>query len=182
MTEAAIARAGALTVYGLFRSRVRRDGAALAIEAGGRRITYAELDGRVRCLSDALARRGVGRGDRVAILSENRPEYVELELAAARLGAIVACQNWRLTGPELRHCLSLVGPRLAVVSARYRAAMEELAIPDLPVLVVEEGWDALPTARIPTSIPRTASSSSIPAARPGSRRARSSAIGPRSPA
>ncbi len=143
MTEAAVARAGALTVYGLFRSRARRDGAALAMEAGARRISYAELDGRVRRLSDALARWGIGRGDRVAILSENRPEYVELELAAARLGAIVACQNWRLAGPELRHCLTLVGPKLAIVSERYRAVLEGLAVSDLSVLVIEEGWDAL---------------------------------------
>ena len=52
----------------------------------------------------------MGHGDRVALLSENRAEVLELFLAAAQLGAIVACQNWRLAAPELAHCLRLVAP------------------------------------------------------------------------
>ena len=138
-----ISRAGRLTVYELFRSRVRRDGEALAVEHGSRRVSYAELDGRVRRLSDALASRGIVRGDRIAMLSENRPEYVELELAAARLGAIVACQNWRLVAAELRHCVTLVEPRIAIVSARFRPALDGLALPGLPTLCIDDSWDAL---------------------------------------
>jgi fatty-acyl-CoA synthase len=61
----------------------------------------------------------VRRGERVALLSENRPEYLEVVLAAARLGASVACQNWRLTSAELNHCLDLVTPRVVLVSARF---------------------------------------------------------------
>lgn len=53
------------------------------------------------------------RGDRIAVLSENRHEYIELELAAAKLGAIVACQNWRLSKDELSGCLALAEPRYA---------------------------------------------------------------------
>lgn len=144
-----VTEAGRLTVYGLFRSRVRRDGGALAVEAGSRRITYAELDDRVRRLSEGLARRGIGRGDRIALLSENRIEYVEIELAAARLGAIVACQNWRLSGSELRHCVALVEPRLAIVSGRFAAAFAAIDPGPVPVVDLERDYEALLAAAPP---------------------------------
>ena len=60
-------------------------------------------------------RSGLQRGDRVALLSRNRPEYFEIELAAANLGVITACLNWRLSPRELTYCVELVSPRLLVV-------------------------------------------------------------------
>src|SRR5262249_24867591 len=45
-------------------------------------------------------------------------EYLETFLAAARLGAVVACQNGRLAAPELRHCLELVEPTVLLASPR----------------------------------------------------------------
>ncbi|MDB5512078.1 MAG: hypothetical protein JWR08_1561, partial [Enterovirga sp.] len=143
MTQSAIAQAGRLTVYGLFRSRVRRNGAALAVEAGPRRLSYAELDGRVRRLCAGLARRGVRKGDRIALLSENRLEYVEIELAAARLGAIVACQNWRLAASELRHCVTLVEPRLILVSRRFSPALAALDLAGTPVIDIDAEYEDL---------------------------------------
>ena len=97
------------------------------MDDGERRLSFAELDERSRRLAAWLARRGVGRGDRVAVLSENRLEYVELLLAAARLGAIVACQNWRLTAAELAHCLDLVEPAAMVVSRRHCDLLDSAA-------------------------------------------------------
>jgi fatty-acyl-CoA synthase len=69
---------------------------------------------------------------RVALLSENRSEYLEVFLATARLGAIVACQNWRLAPPELAHCLDLVEPSCILVSPRHEAKLASLgrAVPD----------------------------------------------------
>lgn len=51
--------------------------------------------------------------------SENRREFVLTLLAAAKVGAIVACMNWRQTAEELAHCITLVTPRIALVSPRY---------------------------------------------------------------
>lgn len=73
----------------------------VAIVAGDRRITYAELDGWVNRAARALADRGVGRqgpsggteerarGTRLGIALRNRPEWIVASLAAARLGAEV---------------------------------------------------------------------------------------------
>jgi acyl-CoA synthetase (AMP-forming)/AMP-acid ligase II len=116
-------RAAHSTVAGLFAGQARLHPERIAIADGDRLIRYRELDDRSRRLAAALAGRGIRRGDRVALLSENRAEVLELFLAAARLGAIVACQNWRLAAPELAHCLRIVEPRGVLVSPRHAGAL-----------------------------------------------------------
>ncbi len=70
-----------------------------------------------------LSSLGVRKGDRIAVLSENRSEYIELELAAAKIGAIVACCNWRQAKEELEYCIDLVDPKLLVVSERFSSSL-----------------------------------------------------------
>jgi acyl-CoA synthetase (AMP-forming)/AMP-acid ligase II len=139
----AVQAPGQMTVYELFRAQVRRDASLLAIEEKEKRVAYGELDQRVRRLASALTGLGIRRGDRIAMLSENRSEYVELELAAARIGAIVACQNWRLVPSELQHCLDLVTPRLILVSARYAPTLAKLKTADSKVIEIERDYEAL---------------------------------------
>jgi acyl-CoA synthetase (AMP-forming)/AMP-acid ligase II len=141
MTTDNIGRAGRLSVYELFRSRVRHDPAALAVEDNTRRLTYGELDGRVCRIATLLREHGVAHGDRVVLLSENRVEYLELQLAAARIGAIVACQNWRLAPAELQHCISLVTPKLVVVSPRFAPALSALDLAGARVIVFGDNYD-----------------------------------------
>lgn len=138
-----VASAGRLTVHGLFRACVRREPNAVAIQTKSARVTYRELDERVLRLAAALSALGVGRGDRIALLSENRQEYAEIELAAACLGAIVACQNWRLAVAELQHCIDLVEPVLVVASERYAAVARSLDLRGRRLLVIEESYDRL---------------------------------------
>src|SRR4026207_1616497 len=80
----------------------------------GRKFTYAALDRRTNRLAGALAARGVGKGDRVALLAPNCAEYFELQFACGRLGAIMLPLNWRLTVPELSYILADATPRLLV--------------------------------------------------------------------
>ncbi len=147
-TRIDIRKAGRQTVYGLFAAQVSRDAKATAVTQGDRRISYGELDGRVRKLAAALRERGVGRGDRVALLSENRHEFVEIELAVALIGAIVACQNWRLAAAEIQHCVNLVSPVLLIVSARHSALAGKLVL-DVPVFVLERDHEAMIAASEP---------------------------------
>jgi len=114
--DALVGRAARSTVASLFGTVATICADHVAVVDGERSVTYRELDERARRLAGVLAARGVGRGDRVAVLSENRLEILELFLAAARLGAVVACQNWRLAAPELVHCLDLVSPKIALSS------------------------------------------------------------------
>jgi len=137
-----VSAAGRLTVQELFLSSARHAPDCVALQAGARRITYRTLQERVLRLAGALGTRGIGRGDRIALLSENRTEYAEIQLAAACLGAIVACQNWRLASDELRHCITLVEPALIVVSDRYAAGVSALNLP-CPVVNIEAEYEAM---------------------------------------
>jgi fatty-acyl-CoA synthase len=144
MPEPDILRAGRLGVAELFLARARAHSTAPALLAEGRRLTYAALAARVERLAAGLAAQGVARGDRIAILSENRVEYVEVMLACARIGAILACQNWRLAAPELAHCLRLVGPVLTIVSPRHQGALAALDPPaGGELLVLGAAYEAL---------------------------------------
>lgn len=113
------AAAGALTVDTLVRERARLFPDRRALAEEGRSISYRELVRRVDRLCHGLHRSGVRHGDRIALLSENRIEYVEVFLAAAALGAIVACQNWRQSDAELDHCVRLAEPAILIVSPRH---------------------------------------------------------------
>jgi fatty-acyl-CoA synthase len=122
-----IRRAAQSTVATLISGQARLQPDRVAIIDGDRRVTYGELERRAHRLANVLAGAGVGMGDRIALLTENRGEVLEVFLAAARLGAIVACQNWRLAPAELRHCLALVAPVVAIVSPRHTSAIAEPA-------------------------------------------------------
>jgi len=97
-----------------------------AVLVGDKWLTFAQLDRRVNRLANALMGQGLVRGDRVAVLSENRLEFSEIVWAASKTGMIVPGLNWRLTPQELKHCLSLTTPRLLVASASYRHLLEEI--------------------------------------------------------
>ncbi|MCA0303387.1 MAG: long-chain fatty acid--CoA ligase [Proteobacteria bacterium] len=93
----------------------------------GRKFTYAELDRRIDRLAGALASRGVGRGDRVALLAPNGPETFELQFACGRLGAIMLPLNWRLAVPELQYILGDSTPSLLIHDSGFAEAAAQLA-------------------------------------------------------
>jgi fatty-acyl-CoA synthase len=126
--------AGQSTIGSLFHDRARLHPDRPAVEAASRTLTYGALNDRVNRAVEVLRGFGVARGDRIAILSENRAEYLELELACAKLGAILACQNWRLAPPELRHCVGLVSPKLVVVSERQADLLARAGVGAIPTL------------------------------------------------
>jgi acyl-CoA synthetase (AMP-forming)/AMP-acid ligase II len=123
--ESLALRAASSTVKGLFRARARQYPHHVAVDHTGGSLTYGALCDRVDRLARVLADRGIGHGSRIAILSENRAEYLELFLAAATLGSVVACQNWRLATPELKRCLELAEPHAVFVSPRFVSALAD---------------------------------------------------------
>jgi fatty-acyl-CoA synthase len=109
-------------VYSLFRGQASSTPRALALRHADGDLDFATLLDRVELAAHQLRNRRVARGDRIAVLSENRPEYTVVQLAAAKIGAMVACMNWRLADEELRGCLQTVDPALLVSSPRFSAA------------------------------------------------------------
>lgn len=96
---------------------------ALVDAATGRRWSFGEVHGEVECWVSWLTELGVGRGDRVAVLSRNRPEVVFLILACGRLGALVSPLNWRLSPAELGPILARYRPALLIGEAALRASV-----------------------------------------------------------
>ena len=104
-----------------------------AIKFEGKTLTYAVFNARIAQASRALkADLGVGRGDRVAILSLNHPDYLVLLYACARLGAILVPLNWRLAIAEQVFILSDASAKVLVVEQAFSAVLPvlEQALPD----------------------------------------------------
>jgi fatty-acyl-CoA synthase len=69
-------------------------------------LTYQQLDARAAALAGWLQHQGVKKGDRVALLMANCPEFFEIQFACSKVGAICLPMNWRLTAKELAYILS----------------------------------------------------------------------------
>src|SRR5438034_2135767 len=82
-----------------------------ALASDGTRSTFRELHDRVAGVAAALSRRGLGVGDRLALLLPNEPDYIELLYACAWLGVIAVPLNARLSAPELDPILEDASPR-----------------------------------------------------------------------
>src|SRR4029077_14342805 len=79
---------------------------AVYLRFEGRTITWAQIHERVSAVAAALRERGVGAGDRVAIMMTNRPEFLETMFAASAIGAIVVPVNFRLAPDEIAYILT----------------------------------------------------------------------------
>ena len=121
------------TMAGLLRGRARAYPKRMALAEGPRRLSYAELDERSDRLASALEARGVGRGDRVALIMVESAAFFELIFATAKLGAIVVPLNWRWAPPEVGYALSLCTPSLVFVSECF-ADLVAGAPADIPVI------------------------------------------------
>lgn len=121
-------------------------------------ITSDELYGRVRALADALASWGVVRGDRVAIVSENRWEWAVSDFAVLALGGVDVPLYATNTAEQVGYMIRDSGAKVAIVSSGEQ--LEKLVaageIPELQHVIVmnagEEG-NAVSFARIMTDAP-----------------------------
>jgi amino acid adenylation domain-containing protein len=110
----------------LAESAARRPG-HIALVCGGRRLSYAELEGGANALAHALVRRGVQRGDRVVIFGGNTPEAALAFWAALKANA-VACVVNPLTRPEkLAYMLNDCAAAAALVESTLAPAFAHAA-------------------------------------------------------
>ena len=82
-------------------------------------VTFVEFQERVNALANALADRGVGAGDRVALMQVNTPQCIEVYFAAAQLDAIYVPINFRAKSEELEQMLAIAQPKALFVGERY---------------------------------------------------------------
>jgi fatty-acyl-CoA synthase len=128
---------------------------AVALDDGTRTLTYAAFEARANRAARALLAQGVQPGDRIAVLAENRLEYLELAVAAARTGAILCALNWRFSLADLAHCVSLTRPMLLFVSDRHAPALADLDLDGIATIRFGDAYEALlaaAAAEAPTPI------------------------------
>ncbi|HEX5365519.1 MAG TPA: AMP-binding protein [Acidimicrobiales bacterium] len=114
----------------------------LALVDGSGERTYGVLRDAVGRTAGLLAGLGVGEGDRVAILSTNRDEVVEVLFAAAARGATAVPMNFRAGEVELGHLLSDSGARVLFVEGRYLDVVRSVRPDHLDhVVVVDDPGD-----------------------------------------
>jgi len=117
----------------LFDASIKRYGDRDHIVFGSRRTTFTELDSLVAALAGGLAERGIGHGERVAILAANHPAWVETLWATTRLGAILVGLNGWWAADELDYALRDSEPRVLIVDRRRLERIAGVLGPSSPV-------------------------------------------------
>jgi fatty-acyl-CoA synthase len=121
----------------------------VAVRHGAQRFTYREFHARCRRFASALAARGIGRGDTVAIVAPNIPAMLEAHYAVPALGAVLLELNYRLDARTIAFCLAHGEAKALLVDAEFAptvaAALSQCARAPLVVDIADaEGPAAEP--------------------------------------
>ena len=108
------------------RAWVSPDREAIVDLAANRRFTYDQVNNRINALSHALAARGIGKGDRVALLTYNSIEFVDSFYAVAKLGAVAVPLNWRLVADELSFILKDCSATAMIYGCEFAEVVADL--------------------------------------------------------
>ena len=101
-----------------------------AILAGDDRWTFADLRRQSDAFAGLLAARGVAAGDRVAMMTSNRPEFLAVVYGLAQLGAAAVLVNPSWKERELRHALDVTSAKRAVGDGSVAGLLTRLLGPD----------------------------------------------------
>ncbi|MCI4364011.1 MAG: AMP-binding protein [Thermoplasmata archaeon] len=128
----------------LVRDGAHRHGTKPALLFAGRSLSYVDLDRESDRVAAGLAAAGLQRGERLALLLFNCPEFVLLWLGAAKLGVVVVPLNTALKGELLRYELADCEARALVVDERLWPVFAEVkgGLSIAPVWVVAAGEGA----------------------------------------
>lgn len=105
----------------------RVDGTRTAIVEArtGRAHSYTSLDADADAWVERLRSCGIGSGDRVAVLAQNRVEFIALLFACVRVGALLVPLNWRLSAAELARVIADAEPTVMLGEDRFRSTARD---------------------------------------------------------
>jgi crotonobetaine/carnitine-CoA ligase len=122
------------TLLDVLAHRLETDPDGPYLDFEGVQVTARQVDEAAGRLAHALANLGVGRGDRVATLLENRPEQVESFFGTLKLGAIHQPVNTAYRGEFLRHQLVDAGVKVIIVQGDLASRIQQVAGAETPEL------------------------------------------------
>ncbi|WP_216381224.1 class I adenylate-forming enzyme family protein [Arcanobacterium phocae] len=120
-------------------------GGRTAIHYGKKALSVSDCAHITRQLAQLLADRGVGAGDRVALVARNCPYHMLLHIACARIGAIFVPVSYRFAQPELRDVLDFVQPVVVVVDPETAQVCDSWIPADTFVIDDDDEFAPLPS-------------------------------------
>jgi citronellyl-CoA synthetase len=111
----------------------------IAVLFEGRELSWGELNALANRYAHCLRKRGVGHGDCVSLLMENRIEFLAVLAALSKLGAIAGLINTKLQGRQLVHCIAVTQSVACIVGGELAQVLE----PVIGELDLEQGSDYL---------------------------------------
>jgi len=144
LTASRIAALAAPTLCGAFQRTAadRPDAVALRVPGGTTAITYAEYAARVRALAEGLYALGVRRGDPVALMLTNRPEFALADAAAMHLGAIAFSVYNSSSAEQVNYLFRNAGNRVVVTERQFLPRVQSARTPELEHVLLVDGADA----------------------------------------
>lgn len=148
----------------MLQAQAKKFGAKPLVQAGEQSWSFAEAVELAARSAGRLQAAGVVPGDRVALICENRPEFIETFLGVAWLGAILVPINTASRGLQLRHILENSGAKLMVIEAALLGALEHVALETLPLETIWVIDSPGSTTAPPIARPLPAPGEAVPAA------------------
>jgi acyl-CoA synthetase (AMP-forming)/AMP-acid ligase II len=106
--------------------RVQREPNSLALAYLDQRFTWRDVDRKANQFAHFFRNRGIGQGDVVALLMDNRPEFIFTVLGLSRLRAITSLINTNVTGQGLTHAVNVCKPKAVLVGAEHQQAIVDV--------------------------------------------------------
>ncbi len=132
------------TLNWMFQASVEKfgDSPALSSKVAGKysSITYREMATKVRAFASGLVASGIEKGDRVALISENRPEWAMADIGIMHIGAINVAIFPTLPAAQVKYIIGDSGAKIIIVSDRkqLRKALEvKETLPDLHIVTMD---------------------------------------------
>jgi acyl-CoA synthetase (AMP-forming)/AMP-acid ligase II len=111
-------------------------GDKLAVKDARYQLSFKEYNTRVNKLAQAWQKMGLQKGDRIAVLLYNCLQFMEIYVAAAKIGTVVVPLNWRLVGKEIQYIVDNSDTKAFVVGENFIDTVNEIK-KDLPKIKAE---------------------------------------------
>jgi long-chain acyl-CoA synthetase len=115
-----------MTVNYCLRQAKRDHGRRIAIDHEGQQVTYAQFHDLVECSARKIAALGAAKGDRVAVMLQNSPDYLDLYYSTARAGTMIVPLNTRWHINEIIFTLADSGSKLLFVDERFATLVPQI--------------------------------------------------------
>jgi acyl-CoA synthetase (AMP-forming)/AMP-acid ligase II len=132
-----------LSLGEIVRLNGKRVGNQIAIVWNNVRETHRELDARTNSLASALLSMGIAKGDRVALLASNCHQFIEVHVAASKIGAILVPLNGMLSPGEIGGLIRHSESKVLFITGNFKGAVDRIRsdVPSVKEVISIDGGE-----------------------------------------